>query len=172
MESLASADESQDRQREQHPRRDQSLHESGEQAVDAMPFALAFEIPFNTEPLRRYLELRETLGGLDDRELFAEFLLARQSMIPHDFMTYLEENKTRLEDVVSPQFLTTVHATALVEDNHSTEDARMLVEEDGTLDKDQSDRLFTFLDGPAEHDLGQKLRDRYHQSKVSLIYRI
>ena len=140
------------------------LMDQDAQAVDAIPFAFAFEIPFNTEPLKNYLEQRRTLGGLDDRELLAEFLLARQSMIPRDFKTYLEENKIRLFDVVSPPFLTTVHATALVEVNHSTKDARTLVEEDGTLNQDQSDRLFTLLDGSAGHDLGQKLMDRYHQS--------
>ena len=140
------------------------LMDQDAQAVDAILFAFAFEISFNTEPLKNYLEQRRTLGGLDDRELRAEFFLAWQSMIPRDFKTYIEENKIRLLDVVSPPFLTAVHATTLVEVNHSTKDARTLVEEDGTLNQDQSDRLFTMLDGSTGHDLGQKLMDRYHQS--------
>ena len=71
--------------------------EGGAQAVKLVPFAYAFRISFNVEPLRQYLEQRKRLGGLEDYEILAESLLAEQSMSPHDLAVYLEQTQDTLE---------------------------------------------------------------------------
>ena len=141
-----------------------SMNQGG-QAVDAMPFAFTFEIPFNTDPLKNYLNQRKSLGGLDDRELTAEYLLSIKSLIPNDLMTYLDVNKTRLTKVIPPQFLKSVYDAALEEDNQKPGESREVVDEDGTIDKDQPDRLITLKRSSAGHELVQKFMELYRQSK-------
>ena len=141
------------------------LMDQDAQAVDAIPFVFALEIPFNTEPLKNYLEQRRTLGGLDDRELLAEFLLSIKSLIPNDLMTYLDVNKTRLTKLILPQFLKSVYDAALEEDNQKPGDSREVFDEDGTIDKDQPDRLITLKSSSAGHEHVQKFMELYRQSK-------
>ena len=86
--------------------------DQGAQAVDAMPFAYAFDIGFDAEPLKTYLEERKALGGLDDHEFLAECLLSRQSMSPRDLVNYLERNKSRLSELVPPTLLSALHVDA------------------------------------------------------------
>ena len=52
----------------------------GNQAVNLILFAWAFDIPYDPAPLKQNLAQRTALGGLTKRELLAEFLLSQQFM--------------------------------------------------------------------------------------------
>ena len=58
----------------------------GAEAVNLMQFAWAFDILVDVEPLRVYLGQRKQLGGLNEHELRAEFLLSVRSMKPRDLV--------------------------------------------------------------------------------------
>ena len=101
--------------------------------VKVMPFAWAFGVSFNSEPLRRYLSRREKLGGLNKDELCAECLLFLTdmdsgTMSGRDFLGYLETRQTRLAGVMPDGLLKAVSIDALVTDNQ-TERARALLAE-------------------------------------------
>ena len=138
--------------------------DQGGQAVEAMPFAYTFEIGFDPEPLTRYLEQRKALGGLDDHELRAECLLSAQFMSPRDLADYLEQNKTRLTEVVPLQLLTAMHVNALIGDNQP-EKVQEVVEGYGTLDEDHSDRLIILIGAHGGRDPRNQLEDRYHRTE-------
>ena len=138
--------------------------EKGARAVELIPFAYAFNIPFNVEPLRRHLEQRKQFGGLNDRELLAECLLYQQSMSPGAFSTYLEQQKGRLIEVMPLAFVTTMHVAALVSDNQ-TERARALVtEHSADLDGAHSNRMTMAIDAHEGNDPRKDLEKLYHQT--------
>ena len=139
--------------------------EKGEQAAELILFAYAFNIPFNAEPLRRYLAYRKNLGGLDDHELLADCLLAKQSMTPSDFVTYLEQNETRLSEVMPLAFVTTMQVDALVK-NGQTERARTLVAEHTTdLGEAHARRLTVMIDECEGTDPREQLELSYQQTE-------
>ena len=139
--------------------------EEGAQAVKLIPFAYAFRISFNVEPLRQYLEQRKRLGGLEDYEILAESLLAEQSMNPHDLVSYLEQNKTRLSKVRPLAVVTVIHIDALVKDGQ-IEKARTLIEAYATdLGESHSNRLNVMIDIHEGKDPRKRLELLYHQTK-------
>ena len=139
--------------------------EKGARAVEFMPFAYAFRISFDVEPLRQYLEHRRQLGGLDDHEFLAESLLAEQSMSPHDLVSYLEQNKTRLSEVRPLAVVITIYIDALVKDDQ-TEKARTLIEAHATdLGEVHSNRLHVMIDIHEGKEPHKPLESLYHQTK-------
>ena len=139
--------------------------DEGERAIKLIPFTYAFDISFNMEPLRQYLKQRKQFGGLNNRELMAECLLSKLSMSPGDLVTYLEQNKRRLHEVMPIDLLTTTYAEALVRDNQ-TERARSLVKET-TKDVSHalSSRLTVMIDAHEGKDPRKQLEFLYQQSK-------
>ena len=120
--------------------------EEGARAVKLMQFAWSFDIPFDVNPLRAYLKQRKRLGGLNNHELLAECLLFDQSMSRRDFVTYLDQQRTRLSKVMPLATVTMMHVDALVKDNQ-TERARALVTEHAIhLGEAQSIRLNAIID--------------------------
>ena len=139
--------------------------EEGARAVKLIRFAYAFNIVFNVEPLKHYLEYRGRLGGLDDHELLADCLLAEQSMKPHDFVSYLEQYETRLSEVMPPAFVATMYVEALVKDGQ-TERARALVTARTTdLGEVHSNRLTVMIDAHEGNDPRKQLELLYHQTR-------
>ena len=51
-----------------------------ERAIDLIPFADAFGIPFSESPIEHYLAQRARIGGLTGPEMFARLALARRTM--------------------------------------------------------------------------------------------
>ena len=139
--------------------------EGGAQAVKLIPFAYAFRISFNVEPLWQYLEHRRQLGGLDDDEFLAESLLAEQSMNPHDLVSYLDQNKTRLSKMRPLAVVTTIHIDALVKDDQ-IEKARALIEAHATdLGEVHSHRLNVMIDIHEGKEPRKPLESLYHQTQ-------
>ena len=136
----------------------------GAQAVKAMLFAYAFEIEFDAEPLKAYLEERKGLGGLDDQEILAECLLCESTMEPEEFISYLEKNGTRLSEVMSTQTLLGMYIEALVEDDQPPEIAHDFIEKHGGLDEEHSDRLVILIDAGQGKNLRPQLEERYKKT--------
>ncbi len=137
----------------------------GADAVDAIRFALVFNISFDERPLKEYLEQRRELGGLDEPEVLAECFCNVTSMRPSDLVEYLENNKTSLERVLSPQFLARLRAISLRDAGQPPERMReRLGEYAGRLDKADLERLLTFVDSYEGKDIREKLEARYQQT--------
>ena len=139
--------------------------EEGARAVELIPFTYAFNISFNAEPLRLYLEQRKQIGGLSDHELRAECLLSEQLMSPRDLVTYLEQHKTRLSEVLQLALVTKMHVDALLRDNQ-TERARALVKQHASdLGEAHSSRLTVMIDAHEGNDPRKQLELLYRRKK-------
>ena len=136
----------------------------GARAVDVVPFAFAFDITYDDRPLSAYLEHRKRTGGLDDRELRAECLLAQRLMNPHDLVKYLEQHNNGLAKVMPVPFATAMYVDALVRDGQ-TERARALVTERVVdLGEAYSTQLILEIDAHEGHDPRNELEELYHQT--------
>ncbi|MCY4426046.1 MAG: hypothetical protein OXC05_03310 [Halieaceae bacterium] len=135
----------------------------GEEAVQAIPFAIAFGISFDTPALKHYLENREALGGLDDDERLAECLLFQRTMEPGDFVRYLEKNKDRLGKLSPPSRLE-MNVDALVRDGQDDKARNLVKENEGGFEKVHTNRLMLMIDVPEGTELRQRLEDIYDQS--------
>ena len=143
--------------------------ESNSPDVNLMPLAFAFGVSFNPAPLRKYLSGREKLGGLNDDELLAEYILfwndLKSSEIGcRDFLLYLEKHQKRLNKVMPDNLLMAMKIEALVADNQ-TERARELLTEAGSgLDKAEAIRLSAMIDTHDEVDPRKKLEQAYRET--------
>ena len=138
--------------------------EEGAKAVELIPFAWTFNIPFNVEPLKQYLEQREQFGGLNEHELLAQGLLFALSMSPRDFIIYLEQYGPRLSKVMYPALVITMRVDALARDGQ-TERARALVAEHvDDLGTEHSNRLIIMIDEHEGHDPREKLESLYRKT--------
>ena len=137
-------------------------------AIGLMRFAWTFRIPFDEKPLREYLEERKLLGGPDDREILAEFLLSEQSLNPRDLFGYLEQHKEPLSRVLSSRSLTCMSVEALAKDGQ-TEKARGLLRDNETdLGEIVSSRLTVLIDSVEGKDPRKKLEDSYNRTGESI----
>ena len=135
--------------------------EEGAKAVNLIPFTYAFDIPFNVEPLKYYLEQRKQLGGLNEQEFLAEGLLFELSMSPRDLAIYLEEYGTRLSKVMHPALVVTMHVDALVRDGQIAKARKLVAEHAAELGEEHSNRLNVMIDGHEGHDPREKLESLY-----------
>ena len=137
----------------------------GSQAVNLVPFAYVFDIPYDDRPLRTYLEYRKDLGGLNDQELLAECLLAERSMSPRDLVRYLEQHQRRLAEVMPVPLVTGIHVVALIRDGRA-ERARALVRDRAAdLGEAYSKRLTVEIDAQEGHDPRKQLEQLYEQTR-------
>ena len=138
--------------------------EEGAKAVELILFAWNFNIPFNVEPLKQYLEQREKFGGLNEHELLAQGLLFALSMSPRDFIIYLEQHGPRLSKVMYPALVITMRVDALAKDGQ-TERARELVAEHvDDLGTEHSNRLMIMIDEHEGHEPREKLESLYRKT--------
>lgn len=137
----------------------------GSSAVGAIPFAYSFDIPFEVQPLKEFLQHRKGLGGLEGRELRAEFLLSARTLQAGDLISYLKSNGTRLAKVIPTEFLAGLHAEALLKEGQSPEKAEELAESyKNVLDEDQLNRLRIFFDAHKSEEFGEQLKAQYRQT--------
>ena len=137
----------------------------GADAVNLMQFAWAFDILVDVEPLRVYLEQRKQLGGLNEQELRAECLLSVRSMKPRDLVTYLDQHKTRLGEVVPLATVTIMHVDALVRDGQTERARTMVVKHAADLGEAQSKRLTIMIDAKEGKDPREQLELSYRNTK-------
>ena len=136
----------------------------GKEAVGLMRFAWFFGIKFDEKPLREHLEERKQFGGLDDREILAEFLLSEQSLNPRDLVGYLEKHKESLSGVFSSKYLTCMLVEALAEDEQTEKASRLLRDNRTDLGDAVSDRLTILIDSVEGKDPRKKLEDSYNRT--------
>ena len=137
----------------------------GANAVDAIPFAYTFGVSFDAQPLKAYLRQRNDLGGLDDQEQQAEFLLSALSLPPSEMVGYLERNRARLAGVILPDLLSFVHAEAMINSGCTREEAETVVGTyEGDLDKDHFGRLQMLIETYDHGAIGEPLRAQYEKT--------
>ena len=137
----------------------------GAEAVNLMQFAWAFDILVDVEPLRVYLEQRKQLGGLNEHELRAEFLLSVRSMKPRDLVTYLDQHKTRLGKVVPLATVTIMHVDALAGVGQTERARALVVEHAADLGEAQLNRLNVMIDATKGNDPRKRLELLYRKTK-------
>ena len=137
----------------------------GPQAVDLIPFATVFNIPFDTESLEAHLDHRKRFGGLNDQELLAESLLFQESKSPRQFFTYLEEHWNRLREVLEPAFLTTMQVEALVRDGQTKRARALIASYADDLGEQHANRLNLLIDTYEGNDPRIQLERLYIETK-------
>ena len=137
--------------------------EQGARAVDVIVFAYVFNISYDGRPLKVHLENRKQLGGLDDRELLAEFLLIESSMSPHDLARYLKRHKTRLATVLAFPFVTAMHADALVRGGQTEKARELVAERAAELGETYSKYMIVDIEAHEGRDPRKELENLYQQ---------
>ena len=138
--------------------------EEGEKAVELILFAWTFNIPFNVEPLKQYLEQREQFGGLNEHELLAQGLLFNLSMSPRDFIIYLEQHGPRLSKVMYPALVITMRVHALARDGQTGRARALVAEHVDGLGTEHSNRLMIMIDEHEGHDPREKLESLFRET--------
>ena len=139
--------------------------QDGMQAVSLMPFAWAFNVHFDAEPLQEHLAKRKQIGGLNVHEQLAEFLLVEQSMTPRALVNYLQQHKERLAEVIPSPIITSWRVEALAKDGQ-TEEARLLLQtQASSLGEDVSIRLAVLIDKVEGIDPRPQLESIYEETR-------
>jgi hypothetical protein len=133
-------------------------------AIDLINFARTFQIEFDEDPLKQYIDLRKRTGGLEDRELFAEFLLAELKMSSRERADYIRDEEKRLSKVVSKAAIAGLLVESLVEDGQ-TRRAREILEERKAdfIDYDYQ-RVKTLIDTKDGADPRARLENLYDKT--------
>ena len=142
--------------------------ESDSPDVNLTLFAWCFEIDFDPQPLHMYLSAREKLGGLNEEELRAKFLLLSNQVNSgevtyRELLTFLESHRARLAEVMPDNLLKAIRIETLVDDNQ-TERARILLAEDTSLDDVERIRLAAMIDAHTGADPRQRLEEAYRET--------
>ena len=138
--------------------------EDGKRAASLMMFAWAFNIIFNVEPLKQYLENRRQFGGLDDRDFLAEFLLAEMLGTPRDLITYFDQNKVRLKQIISPAVVVGINICAFVDDGQLKKARETLENNQNELDERSFRRLATIIETSEGRDIRPQLENHYQET--------
>ena len=124
----------------------QQAMQNGKRAMSLMPVAWNFNIDFDTGPMEEYLAKQKLLGGLSAQELLTELLHNKQSMSPHDFISYLQQHEKNLTEVISSTNTTIWLIEALVEDGQIKKARSILEEQTENLGKVVSNRISILID--------------------------
>jgi tetratricopeptide (TPR) repeat protein len=141
----------------------EGMHD-GRRAVDLIPCVRTFGIEFNDTPLQRYLTQRKQIGGLDRRELLAEFFLAELRMTPRDYAEFLEREEERLSQVVSEVALAGKRIEALAQDGQLVRARNLLEERRDHFVGFDYERLKTLIDSQEGIDPRAQLEALYRQT--------
>jgi hypothetical protein len=139
----------------------------GSRAVELLDFARDFDIEFDDDPIRRYLTNRRRLGGLEDRDLAAEFSLADITMTPQEFLTFLDREEGRISQVVSKATISGKRVEVLVKDGQLAR-AREVLEErrsDFVDHEVERLRLRAQIDASEGEDIRGQLEILYRQTR-------
>ena len=84
-------------------------------APQVLQFAFAFDVPFDEAPLQEALTRRERMGGLNEEELGASFILALRSEDPARIAAFINSRREPLERTFDKAALAAVEIQALIE---------------------------------------------------------
>jgi len=133
-------------------------------ALSLLPMGWAFGIPFDTERLRGYLDYRARLGGLEDHELQARFMLAEMSLEPADLIVLLDEEETAFRRVLKAGLLSLTRIEALVKDAQTVKARDLLVEHQGEFGEADRQRIEAMIDEHEGRDPRPRLEQLYENS--------
>ena len=133
---------------------------NGSTAVDYLDLADTFGIEFDPEPLRRYLAGRRSLGGLTERQQHSRLILARRTMVPHEFITFLEEERDALLQVLKPGAYAYLLFRSLIDSDQIGRAEAVLSEYKGALGEDYP-RLQILLNWRSGKDVQKDLEGQY-----------
>jgi len=136
----------------------------GPKAVDSIIFARTFEIDFDEIPLKKYLTQRKRTGGLENKELVAEFFLAELKMSPRERVDYLLNEEERLTKVVSSSALSGLLIESLIEDGQTKRARETLEDRKNFLIEHDFQRLETMIDTKDGTDPRYKLEGLYSET--------
>lgn len=136
----------------------------GPRAVDSIIFARTFKIEFDENPLKRYLAQRKRTGGLENKELLAEFFLAEIKMSPRDRVDFLHNEEERLAKIVSKADLSGLIIESLVQDRQAKRAREILEERKDALVEHDYKRLQAMIEARDGADPRDKLEDLYSET--------
>jgi hypothetical protein len=140
----------------------------GESILRVLPLARARNIPFDTDLASQYLAQRSQLGGLDDDERRAEFVLNQLRLAPGDFLGYLDREADRLRPLMPADLLTAARIEALAADGQATRAKALLQEAGGAFDEDDTRRIEVRIAQAEGEDPRQRLEDLYYRTRELL----
>jgi tetratricopeptide (TPR) repeat protein len=136
--------------------------------LDYLPFALTFKIPFDTEPIRKFLEQRKRLGGLNKAETFAEFQLAELTLSPIEFVSFLEKEEDRITKVLTDTAVKAIIAgkqvESLVKDGQTARARHLLEERKNEFAGKDYERLEALISTFEGNDPRANLEELYKQT--------
>lgn len=142
--------------------------EDPEQALTLLRMARAFGIPFDIERLQSVLDQRKRLGGLEEHELQARFMLAEMSLGPADLIAFLDEEEPGLRRVLPAGLLSMARIEALAKDGQAAKARGLLTEHGEEFEENDCQRLEAMIDEHEGRDPLPRLKELY-ESKHELI---
>ena len=137
----------------------------GHDATSLVLFATVFEIPYDAQPLREYLDSRRSMGGLDDDEVLAEFLLLLKSDRPRDLVAHIGAHRERLTKVIHSAFLVDVEVQALAADGQTHRARTLIADRLAELGEHHGARLKVFLSAIDGNDPRSALEQLYGKTR-------
>ena len=138
--------------------------QDGKRAIELMQFAWAFKIQFDPKPLQEHLGERKQFGGLDDREILAEFFFFEQSLSRRELISYLEQYRESSSEVIPPTTVTSLLIEALAKDGQTKKARRVLIEHKTDLGDVISARLTMLIDSIEGNDPRNQLENLYNET--------
>lgn len=142
----------------------QNCMDDGKRAVELLPLAHAFGISFKDEPVRRYLANQSKIGGLSDRELIANLMLAEITLSATDLLKFIEQENVSLLNVLSISVITGITLNALIADGQIARARHLLSERKEALSDNESGRFQALILSHEGGDPRVELEEIYKQS--------
>lgn len=138
-------------------------------ALDYLSFAITFNISFDTEPIRKFLEQRKRLGGLNKAETYAEFQLAELTLSPIEFVSFLEKEEVRITKVLTDPSMKAIisgkQVESLVKDGQFSRARHLLEERKNEFAGKDYERLQALISTIEGNDPRANLEEIYRQTK-------
>lgn len=136
--------------------------------IRILPLAQEFQIDFDKDLYWNHLDLRDQMGGLDDVEFHARFVLAKHRLSPRDFFAFLEQEEDRLGRLLSRDSFVSEKIRALLLDRQITA-ARQLFESNKDLfDEEEQERIILNLETQEGIDPRVRLERLYERAPSPL----
>lgn len=137
-------------------------------ALYLLSIARAFDIPFDAERLKNYIEKRARLGGLTDQELQARFLLAEVSLGPADLIAFLDEEESGLHRVFPARLIIGKRIEALVEGGQLARARSLLEGHKDDFEEDDQQRIEALIEAREGTDPRPRLERNYETNRALL----
>jgi tetratricopeptide (TPR) repeat protein len=135
-----------------------------QRALSLLPVARAFGITFDTERLMTHLDQRARLGGLEDYELRARFMLAEMNLKPADLIAFLNDEESGLRRVLPAGLIYLTKIEALVKDGQTAKARSLLEEHQEEFGKDDRQRIEAMIEEHEGRDPRPRLEQCYESS--------